>query len=348
MTYLLSKGFSLYKPLSKNGAPIIMMKAYFPGMVGVGSDRLIANTIKSSLGEQLERFALFKGTTRNLEKIQVLNTLDLKTEKVTSNFVRMIDNNEMFTDSTGAASGVNSKSAIQHGFYEFIERQSFVFSFLTKYSGSFIDSRTIKEAGIDIISLKRNYGTTIIKEISIYPKIKVVILIALNSSTRKFVIGLGTDFDIKKAVQKAYSESLEGFSGGKNSSKRNYSRSSGQEYSQRFYDQMTPEKMYDSYRFLFEGNLKETVAYSKEKEGHCAAVTIKDIHNFALYFNARIYLVFINNPRIGNGIKTIKIFSPDMYPHINTELINPSDFKVSFFKNKNQRFPNKGKYLPFP
>lgn len=349
MTYLLSKGLSLYKPINKNETSIAMMQAYFPGMIGVGSDKLLNSAIKSSLGEQLERFALFKGTSRNLESVPALNLLTLNSEIIPSNFIRMIDNSERFTDSTGAAAGSTSKNAIQHGFFEFVERQSFIFSFLTKNKGKLIDSSIIKKSGIDVLSLKRNYEITTIREISIYPNIKVIILIALNSKTRNFVIGLGSDFNIKKAIQKAYNEALEGFNDNKTSNnKRHYLKNSGQEYSQRFYNQMSPEKMYEAYKFLFEKSSSTIVLSSNKKPKIKQSVSINDIHDFAVYFNSRIYLSFINNPRIGNKIKTIKIFSPDMYPHINTELINPSNYSFSFFKDKNQKFPNKGKYLPFP
>lgn len=46
--------------MKRNEVTITMMRAFFPGLLGVDSNENTGDVAKESMGEQLERFALYK------------------------------------------------------------------------------------------------------------------------------------------------------------------------------------------------------------------------------------------------------------------------------------------------
>lgn len=59
-------------------------------------------------------------------------------------------------------------------------------------------------------------------------------------------------------------------------------------------------------------------------------------------------MAFVNVKQVYNNVKIVKFFSPDCYPHIFNNMIEPEQYKISYIKTTNPVFYNKGKYLPFP
>lgn len=345
MSYLIDSNFFMYRPIHLNESSIAMSQAYFPGMVGVGSNANPNTAFRESLGEQLERFALYKGDIRTKKNSIVFDFLNFEKKTISNKYLNMVDNVN-FLDSTGAANGNDSLMSICHGFYEFVERQSLVFSFLTKEKSWQIDPILVENANIDYLSLKRRFTFLTFNEISIYPPIKVVILIGINNYSNKFIIGLGADKDLNRAILKAYKESMGGNSNveGTDNTDKVIDKYNGQMYSSTFYKTMTAQKMKKSFDYLI--NQEQMIHNIKLAES--SEISVKDIHRFAKFFNLPVLLVLISNNRVKNTSKTIKFFSLDMYPHINTLIINPKKYKISFFKSQKQLFPNEGKYLPFP
>ena len=145
--------------MKRNEVTITMMRAFFPGLLGVGSNENTGDAAKESMGEQLERFALYKSTARTLDHLTAFEFLKMKNETVPYKYVRMANNDRQFLDSTGAGSGSFSTYAIEHGFLEFVERQSFVYTFLTKNSGQCIDEKIVKRTDVDYQSLLRDYDS---------------------------------------------------------------------------------------------------------------------------------------------------------------------------------------------
>ncbi|MFH5810234.1 hypothetical protein [Companilactobacillus sp. FL22-1] len=140
---------------------------------------------------------------------------------------------------------------------------------------------------------------------------------------------LGADRNLLVAINKSYGEALEGYSSPNDLKKLETDNASGQQYSQRFYSSMNAPALYNTYEFLINSNNHlEDYHYLNHVQQYSIG---QEIHNFASFFDCKVFLIMLKNNRIENTIKTIKMFSPEMYPHINNELIKPEDFKISFF-----------------
>lgn len=140
---------------------------------------------------------------------------------------------------------------------------------------------------------------------------------------------LGADRNLLVAINKSYSEALEGYSSPNHLKKLETDNASGQQYGQRFYLSMNAQALYNTYEFLINSNNHlEDYHYLNHVQQYSIG---QEIHNFASFFDCKVFLIMLKNNRIGNTIKTIKMFSPEMYPHINNELIKSEDFKISFF-----------------
>lgn len=164
-----------------------------------GSGRTVDDvklSVLKAIYENFEREELFN--PRNVDKHSSILTIDkgkiINSDK--SHRFSLLSKHEghEMCDSSGVAAGQNSKMAIEHSFYEFIERQSLVYSFLTGRGGTSLKSLIPK----DKILKKLNRGAYYINDISIVDNISVIIIIFSN--TLGFSIGLGTDKDQKKPL----------------------------------------------------------------------------------------------------------------------------------------------------
>ncbi|MGT2680193.1 hypothetical protein ACVRW7_03625 [Streptococcus ratti] len=235
--------------------------------------------------------------------------------------------------------------AIEHAFYEFIERQSFVYSFVTQSAGITL-SHLVKESSDFKLINKGNYY---VNDISIVPNISVVIFIYWTN--KHFSMGLGCHKNQYEAFLKAFKEAS-GFGNHlfPNVEKEKISFTdfiSGQEYTHNAYTDYFEKHV--SLKLLL-----ETYNYLKAAESldnwilRDRTFSIDDFLIASNHLNIPISLQLQETASAMNYCKLVRVYSTEGFPSIDNTKIDPKNYKISYYKDKNQSFPNEKKYLPFP
>ncbi|MGT2945782.1 YcaO-like family protein [Streptococcus chenjunshii] len=313
------------------------------GSQGVGKSEEKIDAVRRAFGENFERKELFSWI--NVFKQSGIVTFyndKLSFEQLPNFQLLMGDSNK---DTSGVAAGSNSAMAIEHAFYEFIERQSFVYSFLTKFAGISLTSLVKKSSGLDLI----NKGKYYINDISIVPNVSVIIFIYWTE--QHFSMGLGCHKDQYQAFLKAFKEAS-GFGSHlfPNVEKEELS------FEAFFASQEDTRHAYTDY---FEKHVSLKVllqAYDYLTFAECAgnwttrdqAFSIEDIFAASKHLDIPISLQKLETASATNFGRLVRVYSAEGFPSINNIKIDPRNYKISYFKDKNQLFPNEGNYLPFP
>lgn len=167
---------------------------------GSGVNTKSFESISSAIGEFYERNLLFE-FIKNIDKKGIMTGANMRTGQIRSLTKKEIERKQLFKDSCGLATHVESEKCIMNAFNEFLERQSFVFNYLSKgmaekisfdICSSYVEiPEMLKEIKVYNISLSSQY---------------FVILIIADKGTDGVWIGLGSDFKFEKALKKALKE----------------------------------------------------------------------------------------------------------------------------------------------
>jgi hypothetical protein len=301
--------------------------------------------IKKALSENAEREELY--SLSNLEKTtSTVSFFEGKVTQETKPCFSLLPNDyyKGFRDSSGIAAGETSEMALNHAIYEFVERQSLVYSFLTERPGVKLDNVIV---GGKIFEELKN-GEFCINDISIVDGISVVLLIF--GKEEGFSVGLGTDKNQKKAAYKAFSEALGyGFHLIKNGKQEKEfldymeeGENKADVYSQYMHQFFSKESLFEAYRYLENGKVaqswKKTLFLSRSV----------NLFEVSRQLKIPIKVQFLKSNLSESRIKIARVFSEDAYPSINNLEIEPLNYKVSFFENEHPQMINISKYLPFP
>ncbi|MBB2482842.1 YcaO-like family protein [Bacillus sp. APMAM] len=305
----------------------------------------IKRVIKSAIGEWIERNTLVKN--KKVEQLLAFNMINGKEQLVSSDKIYLIDSGE-FNDSCGIASHLDSNSAITSAFMEFFERQSLVFSWITKKPAKIINIKCIKNNKIkDLYRKMFDFVDKIfILDVSLHQDIHTVFVIGYGKVHKS--LGLSADFDLERAIISALEEMFQTFADSwtktyiKEVSNNSYKNN---ELYMDYYRNISIEQFVDEYRFLWEngneldkgfyGNHKNEVDFSKSIKLVCQDLKITP------------YCIYI--PCFFGKFKTkiVKVFSPDGYPHMYPKIFSEKETKTHFNKNISY-FPNAHRMIPFP
>lgn len=364
---------------SLNGAPFMLQSIYFrerlfsselkscqvnpflyKDAVGFAIGDNSNKVIKAAIGEHLERLAVVKhfkksNVSGNFPAFNVLTGQIIKVppENILMNFdlpvFKNMDNTEfLFSDTCGLAAHTNTISAIVNAFFEFIERQSLIFTWLTKSSGEKIDKIFLQELNVQtkIQNLKESLEKFELINISILKDVYVIMAICYND--RNFAIGLKSDTSLDKAIIGSINEMqmvLNSNTISQYSLRRDDIEVKVDNFYAKFFYNMDVIEFKNQYQFLF-----ETAKTLKDVKNITPGIGIKDLHyltkKFVEQFEIDIYVTFINTPINNNNVKVVKVFSPDAYPHMNTEILEPLHYKISNKLLQNKEIPNKYKRIP--
>lgn len=342
----------------------------FTGINGSSVKNNIKPALKAALGEHVERVCLYKNI-KTLKKKEVLafNFLTNEQEYIPNKYVSLTfiddvffendeERNNFYNDSTGVASHLNSNMAIKNSYFEFVERQSLVFSFLTKTPGTRViyDEMHIEKNDM-LRSAYLYFDEVVFYDISLFDGIYVIIGIGLGS--KYYGVGLSADRDLNKAFTGALDELMACVfrSIPKDYTNQNRNNIDTPEinrdaifkdphfYSNVFFSKLNSDYIKKSFSYL---QCEKKVYLSERIVDSQGFDVIKDARNFAQKYNINLYLVYIPITNINYPNKVVKFLSPDCYLHINTLLIKPEDYSISYMRDANQKFPNKNIYLPFP
>ena len=333
------------------------VEGFFSSLRGSANKLTFNDSIKASLGEFSERYTELS-YPHNLNKVAALNIIDDKITFIEPNQVYLLRNNQLtsnkdFFDSSGTAFFTNPERALEKAFFEFIERQSLVYSFLRKWPGKKINKKIIL-AALKPYS-KYNFSTIIMNDISVITGIHVILFIGINSNS--YNVGLGTDYNLNSAIQNALAEGIGAniFEiSNKEIIKRTYSLKllddnikngslKVNSYEDIFFNLLTPKFILERFKYL------ETAPLQNNKERKITKKqTVDKIKDICKNWKLKPCISLLNG--ISNNIydSIIHISADGAYPHIFTSFLKPEDYKASYLLNSSNYFPNKYKYLPFP
>lgn len=318
--------------------------------------------IKASLGEHLERLAAAKNYEKTFEdqanpmragfNLVTGEKVDIPAERLFLNlelpmFKAMQNKEDLFNDSCGLASHIQSIDAIKSGFNEFIERQSLIYSWLSESQGETINLVDIYEIENNnslkkIFRIAQCYSDEILAfEISIIKGIYVVLTIGYKGAA--FASGLGTDSNILKALEKSLNEYLMildsclSIKAYPQQSKTKYDNV----YASNFY-KMNVKEFWGKFDYLVQSSNYIDIKSSTYNIDNFQDL-IKKTHE---KFQIDIYSCYLPFPLKSIDVKVVKVFSPDAYPHIWTKIFDPLDYKITE-SLPYTTFPNRFQAIPF-
>lgn len=332
---------------------------FFNPIKGTANKIYFSNSIKASLGEFSERF-IELSNHKDIKKISALNISNNKPIQIDADKVYLLRKNTTsktadFYDSSGTAFFTNSEQAINKAFFEFIERQSLVYSFLRKWPGQKINTTLLKSR---MQAYKKyNFSAIFANDISIVNKLHVVLLVAISKNS--YNVGLGTDYNLSQALSNALAEGIGStpfFISNSEIDRRSlslnyidkYFKSASSDvssYEDIFFNRLTPEFVLN--RFLY---LKSAPLLSRNNKNNITSSphNLNLIKQICATLPISPSISFLNGDSNIVHNNVIHFSAKGAYPHIFTPYINPNIYKISYTLHYNNNFPNIYKYLPFP
>lgn len=355
-TPFLLKNFKIYESIFFNRPKSCVVTSSFDKNIVAFSRKFNKKAlVKAALGEFQERLSCMKTIVKpesaTVPFFKGFNLLDGSIINIPADFIIYNHDQPLFdyypeaeySDSSGMAAHLNSNLAIEKAYLEFVERQSLVYSWLKKDPGKIINIENLNDSKISLIykNFKSRLNNLYVYEISIFPEIKVVL--TLGFSNDFFSIGMGCDWDLKNAIKSSFDELNMIFESLITHKFFNSAKNSENIYVQEFYNKSITTFLNEVDYLLCNQNHYD---HTKRNNNECKAELYLSIQNFSQRFNIELYATHIPLPGLNNAAKIVKVFSPEAYPHINTSLFDPKDYKITSSLSDGD-FPNLYKMIPF-
>jgi hypothetical protein len=287
----------------------------------------------SSIGEYYERKACFCQFSKNglCKNMIGLNLIDNSTF-VVNKFE--VDKQVYFSDTCGCACFVNSADAIERAFFEFVERQSLIISYLTKtFKYKIVLEENLKR---EIIPFQLNYLK--FYNISLIDSIFIVISIGIYNG--KVNISLGAGYDIVSAIKKSVTEAMQihlyydlierYLLKHTNSNKKDYFE---------YFMNIDPNRIKKAYEFLDES--KVFYLNKKHKNNNSFSKAVKELNN---KYKIEPILFFLSNK---DSFKVAKIVDFKWFPSLSPRAI--SEEKIRNIENiTGLQIDRNCNFIPFP
>ncbi|MED4046516.1 YcaO-like family protein [Priestia aryabhattai] len=321
------------------------------------------SAIKAALGEHLERVASTKNYSMALDDNNQphvpgfdLITGEIKNipaEKVFIEFSLPMFNykenkHELFNDSCGLAAHIDSERAIEGGFKEFVERQSLVYNWLSRTEGEQIEVSEIKKHYEDNSQLSKIIKIAQIASdefycfnISIVEGLYVVLTYGFKGDA--FSSGLGTDFSLEKAIEGSLNEYIMILDSSYSLKANDNSYLDKRDVYVYNFHSLSVEEFKNRMSYLLNNKRKLDVKKESSKQIINLKTALLEIKN---KYKINIYACFLPFPLDGINVKVVKVFSPEGYPHIWTELFDPEEITITK-ELPSSKFPNKFMPVPF-
>lgn len=302
-----------------------------PTISGSMVNKSLHETLLSSIGEFKEREFLYS-YNYFIEggKIKLLNLYTGQSEE------RYFDQEveKFFFDSSGCACHIRTEKALENAFFEFIERQVYLFVYLTKSRVSKLEfSSDIKR-----YLIPKKYNNLNVYNIS--PISSVFVILVYGWIEGDIYISLGASNSLEKAISKSIKE-LEQLD-------YIYSTKAKWDTSQYLSDEVNYFKMFMSisneqlkysFKFLDDAIIKE-VRLKKMKQEFNTATILGDIKK---EFDMEPRVVFLNS----TAVKVVKVLDFNWFPSLLPKMISPEN--ISFIENKTNRVLDRNcNFVPFP
>lgn len=290
----------------------------------------------SSIGEYYERNAVFrqmnsKGFNNVLQGINLIDNSIVSIDKF--DFDKIV----YFSDTCACSCHTNSYQALKTAFLEFIERQSFIFRYLTKtFRYKIIIDDLLKSK---IIPKELNYLD--FYEISLIDSVHVVLSIGIYNG--RFNISLGSGCDIISAIKKNINECMQ---------IHNYYKFDNLELSDRYsfkksrdyfevFIEIDLDKLINAYKFLDDSKVFVLDGDLSLKVDCC---NNKIIHELYEMYSINPVLFFLKNKK---SFKVVKIVDFNWFPSLLPKSISEEKIK-NIEKITGVKIDRKCNFIPFP
>ena len=304
-----------------------------PSVSGHSNKLKIKERYLSSIGEYYERKACFCQFSKNglCKNMIGLNLMDNSTFVVNKFDV---DKHIYFSDTCGCACFMNSLDAIERAFFEFVERQSLIFSYLTKtFKYKIIIEENLKK---EIIPFQLNYLE--FYNISLIDSIFIVISVGIYND--KVNISLGAGYDIVSAIIKSVTEAMQihlYYDLLDSYLVKKYS-SSKKDYFEYFMD-IDPNRIKKAYEFLDESKI--IYLNKKCKKNNSFSKAVKELNN---EYQIEPILFFLRNK---DSFKVAKIIDFKWFPSLSPRAMSEEKIK-NIEKITGLTIDRKCNFIPFP
>lgn len=301
-----------------------------PVIAGFMVNKKLRETLLSSIGEFKERQSLYTyGTFVEGETIKLLNLYDGSIEeRIYSKEVA-----KFFFDSTGCACHTNSKKVMENAFFEFIERQIYMFTYLTKSEVKLL------KFSFDIQNIiPHKYKK--LKYYNLSPVDSFFVILAYGWIADKIYISLGSSNSLRGAINKAIKEIEQ----------LNYVYSSGsyqqlEEKTEKdigYFDifmSIPDERLKNSFQFLQNASCYN-VHFSELELQSTFEDILKDLKK---EYGMEPKLIFIDN----DFFKVVKVLDFNWFPSLLPRMVSSKN--ISFIESKTGRnIDRKCNFIPFP
>lgn len=300
------------------------------------------NAILGGIGELLEReimipSKLWERRCPNNE-IRAYSIVNKKEVKISLDYI--ISNYGTLIDSCGLASHTNSKDVIMNSFDEFIERQSYLFNYLSKSSGEIINLDRKDEYRC----IRKQFPSLKFYNISLIKGFYVIL--GKGFENGNFYIGLGSSASIDLALQKCIKEIQQCNYAYKVNirelQKKDFKELEYTDYSGIFFS-LDPNKLKNAYNYLDE---KSTSIYVEE----CPNYTF-DLEELCIKLNEEYemepILVYLETLRCSKTVKTAKIIDLNWFKSLCIKFCDEDTFNY-IEKATGKVLDRKCTFIPFP
>ena len=247
------------------------------------------------------------------------------------------------SDSLGVACHRYSGAALQSAWFEFMERQSLIYNWLTASPGRAIEPSNLVEKQLSRV--RAYFSEVKMFDISLHADLCVALVVGTGD---KFMgVGCSADWNASEAVNGAIRELLSHVviylpphaAGGRGTPTRWEVRGrTGNVYADYFYHEMTPGALWHAYSYLGQGT---SHPIGRRSEGGIAKRMVTVASD--LLFEPLV----VHVPRHdGSAAEVVRVLGTGAYPHMRCDLLVPEQYAIHFHKG-NVSVPNRGRLIPF-
>lgn len=316
---------------------------------------------RAALGELVERYSMsVKAPSVKSYSLPGFNlstgeTLEVPLHQVYYGDARTLfppgEQRPYWNDSVGGASHRDSRSVLESAWFEFIERQSLIYNWLTQSPGSAIAEEQMAMDTRMMFRRLRGYFEEIRAfDISLHPEVCVAVVMGFGETYMG--IGVGAHWRTPTAVRSALRELLAQIMGYRlgaypeNSLQRvEQTEQTSNIYVRNFYDNYSPKRLREAFRYLMGS------AASPRSEPDAGGVERNDmmsrLEEICRSFSVEPIVVRVPACRDDSTTRVIKMTSIGGYPHMRCDVLVPEEHAISFHRGETV-FPNRGLLIPFP
>ncbi len=323
--------FDINSSIFKNDLKNIVCSMNITNANGSAIRKKKIDSYLAAIGEAHERRSLLQYNLIPNKNIEAFSLFDNNIQKFSIDYLK---EKSILFDSCGCSAYNNSANCIENAFFEFIERQSFIFWYLSKGESYYIEEKTLKNYELYNLYFKGFKAY----EISFLESYYVVFFIGeLNN---RLAVSLGSGKDLNKAITSGLNELNQSYIEFKNAI--DISGTELKDYAEVYFSLPT-EKVKKAFAFAKEYALKYTERKGKK---YISLTNEIKILNKKYQMNPFATFMPLKETRI-NNIKVCKVFDLNWFPSLLPKSY-PKDVYNFVESVTHKKLDRNCTYIPFP